>query len=43
MLAEVLRFQSRNEEALGEAAVAVDLDGGKHPEVARTLEGLRPR
>jgi O-antigen ligase len=40
MLAQVLRFESRGEEALREAAVAVDLGGGKHPEVARTLHEL---
>ena len=43
MLAQVLRFESSGEEALGEAALAVDLDGGKHPEVARTLQELRLR
>lgn len=41
MLAQVLRFESRNEEAAREAAIAADLDGGKHPEVTRTLEELR--
>jgi len=40
-LAQVLRFESRGEEALHEAALAVNLDGGKHPEVARTLQELR--
>jgi O-antigen ligase len=43
MLAQVLRLESRGEEALREAALAVDLDGGKHPEVARTLQELRVR
>ena len=43
MLAQVLRFESRGEEALREAALAADLDGGKHPEVARTLQELRLR
>jgi O-antigen ligase len=42
-LAQVLRFQSRREEALREAELAHDLDGGKHPEVARTLQELRVR
>jgi O-antigen ligase len=42
-LAQVLRFESRGEEALREAALAADLDGGKHPEVARTLQELRLR
>ena len=41
MLAQVLRIESRGEEALREAVLAVDLDGGKHPEVARTLQELR--
>jgi O-antigen ligase len=44
-LAQVLRLESRGEEARREAALAADLDGGKHPEVARTLQelGLRPQ
>ncbi len=42
-LAQVLRLESRNDEALKEAERAVDLDGGKHPEVARTLQELRLR
>ena len=42
-LAQVLRLQSRGEEALYEAALASDLDGGKHPEVAQTLQELRTR
>ena len=37
-LAQVLRLESRGEEAAREAALAADLDGGKHPEVARTLQ-----
>jgi tetratricopeptide (TPR) repeat protein len=36
-LAQVLRFESRREEAEREGALAIDLDGGKHPEVARSL------
>ena len=42
-LAQVLRLQSRREEALYEAALASDLDGGKHPEVTQTLQELRGR
>jgi O-Antigen ligase len=42
-LAQVLRLQSRGEEAEREAALAVGLDGGRHPEVARTLQELRLR
>jgi hypothetical protein len=36
-LAQLLILQSRSGEAALEAARAVDLDGGKHPEVARTF------
>jgi tetratricopeptide (TPR) repeat protein len=36
-LAQVLRFESRPEEAAREGALALDLDGGKHPEVTRSL------
>jgi len=36
-LAQVLRFESRREESEREAALALDLDGGKHPEVSRSL------
>jgi O-antigen ligase len=43
MLAQVLHFESRGEEALREAALAVDLNGRKHPEVAQTLQDLRSR
>jgi tetratricopeptide (TPR) repeat protein len=43
MLAQVLRLEGRGEEALREAALAVDLAGGKHPEIARTLQELSPR
>ena len=44
-LAQVLRLESRGEEARREAALAADLDGGKHPEVMRTLQelGLGPQ
>jgi hypothetical protein len=34
---------SRLEEAAAEASLAVDLDGGEHPEVARTLQDIRAR
>ena len=37
MLAQVLQTKGRREEARSEAALATDLDGGKNPEVARTL------
>ncbi|MCU1232792.1 MAG: O-antigen polymerase [Candidatus Solibacter sp.] len=39
-LAQVLRFESHRDEALREAQLAVELDGGKHPEVAHTLQEL---
>jgi O-antigen ligase len=42
-LAQVLRFESRTQEAEREAALAAELDGGKHPEVSRTLQELRAR
>jgi thioredoxin-like negative regulator of GroEL len=42
-LAQVLRLEGRNEDALYEAVLAADLDGGKHPEVARTLQELQLR
>ena len=42
-LAQVLSLEGRNEEARREAALAADLDGGKHPEVARTLQELSAR
>jgi len=42
-LAQVLSLDGRNEEARREAALAVDLDGGKHPEVAQTLQELSAR
>jgi O-antigen ligase len=43
MLAQQLQLVSRLDEAATEAALAVDLDNGKHPEVARTLEDIRAR
>jgi hypothetical protein len=42
-LAQVLRLQGRVEDARREAALALDLDGGKHAEVRQTAEGLRAR
>ena len=41
MLAQVLQASSRLKEAEAEAAMAVALDGGKHPEVAATLDRIR--
>jgi len=41
MLAQVLEAASRLKEAEAEAATAVALDGGKHPEVTSTLEHIR--
>jgi hypothetical protein len=41
MLAQVLEAESRLKEAETEAATAVTLDGGKHPEVTSTLEHIR--
>jgi tetratricopeptide (TPR) repeat protein len=40
MLSQILRFVGRRTEAAEEAALAVELDGGKHPEVTRTLQEL---
>jgi len=40
-LARLLALTGRTQEAENEAARALDLDGGKHGEVARTLEQLR--
>ncbi len=40
MLAQVLEAESRRKEAETEAAIAVALDGGKNPEVTRTLEHI---
>jgi tetratricopeptide (TPR) repeat protein len=39
-LAQILRLEGRRDEALREAAIALDLDGGKNPEVASSLKGL---
>jgi len=41
MLAQVLQADSRLKEADAEAATAVSLDGGKHPEVTGTLDRIR--
>jgi O-antigen ligase len=41
MLAQVLEADGRPREAEAEAVRAAFLDGGKHPEVARTLEQIR--
>lgn len=41
MLAQVLRVEGRGQEALREATLASELDGGKHPEVARTLQQIQ--
>src|SRR5580658_5840445 len=41
MLAQVLQAAGRLREADAEAATAVALDGGKHPEVTGTLEHIR--
>ena len=40
-LAQVLRFQSRLEEAEREASLAEELNAGKNPEVAHTLQEIR--
>jgi len=40
LLAQVLEREGRNEEARVEAQAAIDRDGGKHPEVRATLDGL---
>jgi len=41
VLAQVLSAARRPQEAAAEAVVAADLDGGKHPEVNRTLDQIR--
>jgi len=41
LLAQVLRAGGRLKEARDEAAIAADLDGGKDPQVARTLTEIR--
>ncbi|MDD1678094.1 MAG: hypothetical protein LUO93_02775, partial [Methanomicrobiales archaeon] len=43
MLAQVLEAASRLPEAEAEAAHAMRLDGGKHPEVAATLDQIRAK
>jgi hypothetical protein len=43
MLAQSLELAGRLEDAEDEAAIAAELDGGKHPEVRRTLEQIRSR
>jgi hypothetical protein len=43
VLAQVLRLEGRSTEAAAEAALAVELDGGKHAEVTGTLQELRLR
>jgi O-antigen ligase len=43
LLAQVLARDGRREEALREARLAVQLDGGKDPEVAQTLARLEPK
>lgn len=43
MLAQQLELVSRLDEAAAEAALAADLDAGKHPEVAQTLADIRAR
>ncbi|MEO8368867.1 MAG: O-antigen ligase family protein [Candidatus Solibacter sp.] len=43
MLAQVLRLQGRDQEATRESTLAAELDGGVHPEVARTLHELQGR
>lgn len=40
VLAQVLHAEGRNDEARREAFTAADLDGAKHPEVARTLHEI---
>ena len=42
-LAQVLLLESRIDEAAKEATLAAELDGGKDPEVERTLQELRAR
>jgi O-antigen ligase len=40
ILAEVLHAEGRHDEARREALTAIDLDAGKHPEVARALQEI---
>ena len=42
-LARLLLLESRNAEAETEAALALSLDSGKHPEVSQTLSDVRAR
>lgn len=42
-LAELLELQSRHQEAEHEAALAAELDGGKHAEVTQTLARIHAR
>jgi len=42
-LAQLLRMESRMDDAEHEAALAAELNGGKNPEVARTLAEIRAR
>jgi hypothetical protein len=43
LLAQELHLVGREEEAEQQAALAVELDGGHHPEVAQTLQEIRGR
>lgn len=43
MLAQILMTKGRREEAESEAKLAVSLDGGKNPEVTRTLEEIQAK
>jgi len=43
MLAQVLQTKGRHEEARAQAELAADLDGGKDPEVARTLAQIEAK
>ena len=40
-LAQLLRLEGRLEESAREAALAVELDAGKHPEVTKTMEEIQ--
>ncbi len=42
VLAQAFRTAGQTAEARREARIAVELDGGKHPEVGRTLKDLEP-
>jgi hypothetical protein len=41
MLAQLLRLEGRLREAEAEAGLGADLNGGKNPEVARTLAEIQ--